>query len=190
MEFLGLCLLLTQHCQEIILYDTMHSQPIPPEQNLFPREPCCHARREILHYLDPTRPMILHPSGHTYLASILSANGVNFEQSFRGVFFMQQFFSSLISVDNWAVSPHARPSSAQDHASIPKLHVFDFLRGMSSLSSTLSLLPASGLTNLQARHVASLIFYSFAAFDIKRHSPIVLFGTLFLAAAYGPRSNF
>jgi hypothetical protein len=135
--------------------------------------------------------MMLHPSGCTYLASVVSANEVDFQQSYHGIFFTQQFFSSLIIVDNWAISPHARPSSAQDHASIPELHVFDFLRGVSSLSSTSSLLHASGLTNVQAYYIASPIFYSFTAFDIKEaFSNCPFWYSLSLVAAHGPGPNF
>jgi hypothetical protein len=54
-------------------------------------------------------------------------NGIDFHQAYPGAFFTQQFFSSLINVGNWAVRPHAHPAYQFDTASIPTLHVFDFL---------------------------------------------------------------
>jgi hypothetical protein len=167
MEFLSICLLLTHYSPDFSLYDVVHRCAIPPAQNLFPREPCKHARREILTYLDASKPHLLLHSGRTYLASILAANGIDFHQAYHGAFFTQQFFHSLITVDNWAVSPHARPSASLDATTIPTLHVFDFLRAVTTIGPGPSLLPATGLTHLQARHVGTLIFYSFAALDIK-----------------------
>jgi hypothetical protein len=70
-------------------------------------------------------------------------------------------------MDNWAVSPHARPSVQFDSTSIPTLHVFDFLKAVQTIGPGPRLLPATGLTHLQARHIGTLIFYSFAALGIK-----------------------
>jgi hypothetical protein len=169
MEFLSICLLLTHYSPDFSLYDVVHWTPIPPDQNLFPREPCKHARSEILSYLDASKPKLLLHSSRTYLASILSANGINFHQAYHGAFFTQQFFGSLINLDNWAVSPHSRPSSPSDSMALPTLHIFDFLRAVTTIgpSAGPSLIPSTGLTHLQARHVGTLIFYSFAALDIK-----------------------
>jgi hypothetical protein len=127
MEFLSICLLLTHYSPNFALYDVVHRCSIPAEQNLFPREPCCHARREILSALDSSKPNLPLHSGRTYLASILSANGIDFHQTYHSNFFTQQFFSSIINVDNWAVSPHARPSLQFEAGAIPTLHVLDFL---------------------------------------------------------------
>jgi hypothetical protein len=107
MEFLSICLLLTHFSPSFALYDTAHHCPILPDQNLFPREPCKHARREILANLEPFKPTLLHNSGRTYLASILSAQGIDFHQAYYGAFFTNQFFHSLVSMVNWAVSPHS-----------------------------------------------------------------------------------
>jgi hypothetical protein len=168
MEFLSICLLLTHFSPDFALYDTAHHCPILPDQNLFPREPCKHARREILANLEPSKPTLLHNSGRTYLASILSAQGIDFHQAYYGAFFTNQFFHCLVlNVDNWAVSPCAQPSVQFDSTSIPTLHVFDFLKAVQTIGPGPSLLPATGLTHLQARHVGTLIFYSFAALDIK-----------------------
>jgi hypothetical protein len=52
---------------------------------------------------------------------------VDFHQTYHGNCFTQQFFSLLINVDNWAVSPHAHPSSQFKAGSIPTLHILDFL---------------------------------------------------------------
>jgi hypothetical protein len=183
MEYLSIYLLLTHYSPDFSLYNVVHRCPIPSAQNLFPQEPCKHAQREILSYLDASKPTLLLHSGRTYLASIISANGIDFHQSYHGAFFTQKFFSSLINVDNWAASPHARPVSQFEAGSIPALHVFDFLCAITSIAPGPSLLPATGLTHLQARHVGTLIFYSFAALNIKelftefKQQNLVLAGT-------------
>jgi hypothetical protein len=167
MEFLSVCLLLSHTSPNYTLFDPVNRRPIPPEQNLFPREPCHHARREILSYIDLSRPDLPHNSGRTYLAGILSANGIDFQQAYRGSYFTNKFFSSIINVESWLVSPHASPLATQTSNAIPSLHLFDFLSCISSISHGKNLLPTNGLTPLQARHVGNLIYYCFASFDIK-----------------------
>jgi hypothetical protein len=79
-EFLSICFLLLAHPgPSHTLFDPINRRPLPPEQNIFPREPCHHACREILSYLDTIRLALLHNSDRTYLAGILSANGINFQ---------------------------------------------------------------------------------------------------------------
>jgi hypothetical protein len=77
-----------------------------------------HIRVDLLNASKPT--LLLH-SGRTYLLSILSANGIDFHQAYHGAFFTQQFFSSLINMDNWSISPHARPVAPFETGSIPSL---------------------------------------------------------------------
>jgi hypothetical protein len=89
-----------------------------------------------------------------------------FHQAYYGTFFNQQFFHSLVNVDNWTVNPHACPSDQFDAGSIPTLHAFDFLRVVQTIGPGPSLIPATGLTHLQACHVGTLSFYSFAALNI------------------------
>jgi hypothetical protein len=167
MEFLSICLLLTHYSPDFSLYHTVHQCTIPIEQNLFSREPCKHARREILSALDSSKPNLPLHLGRTYLASILSANGIDFHQTYNGNFFTQQFFSSLININNWAVSPLACPSSQFDAGSIRTLHIFDFLRAVTTIGTSPSLIPCEGLTHLQAHYIGMLIFYSLATLDIK-----------------------
>jgi hypothetical protein len=84
MEFLSICLLLAHPGPSHMLFDPVNRRPLPSEQNVFHREPCHHAHQEILSYLDATCPAFLHNSGRTYLACILSANGIDFQQAYRG----------------------------------------------------------------------------------------------------------
>jgi hypothetical protein len=72
-------------------------------------------------------------------------------------------------VESWLVSPHASPVATHISHAIPSLHTFDFLSYISSISHGQNLLPAAGLTPLQARHVGNLICYCFASFDIKEN---------------------
>jgi hypothetical protein len=170
MEFLSICLLLAHPGPPShALFDPVNRRPLPSEQNIFPQEPCHYACCEILSYLDMTRPALLHNSGGTYLVGILSANGIDFQQAYWGSFFTNKFFGSIINVESWLVSPHASPalaSSAPNAA--PSLHIFDFLLScITSISHGQNLPPAARLTPLQARHVGNLIYYCFAALDIK-----------------------
>jgi hypothetical protein len=69
-----------------------------------------------------TRPALLHNSGRTYLASILSANGIDVRQAYRGSFSTNKFFGSIINVESWLVSPHASPPAGSASNSVPSLH--------------------------------------------------------------------
>jgi hypothetical protein len=64
-----------------------------------------------LNNLDSFKPKLLHNTGRHYLASVLSTGGLgglDFNMVYRGGFFNQQFFTSLINiVDTWAMSPQA-----------------------------------------------------------------------------------
>jgi hypothetical protein len=152
-----------------MLFDLVNRQPILPAQNIFPPEPCHHARGKILSYLDLTHPALLQYSGRTYLASILSVNGIDFQQAYHGDFFTNKFFGSVINVDSWLVSPHASPPFPTNSHAIPSLHIFDFLASLWSISHGQNLFPATGLTPLQARHVYNLVYFCFAAKDIKEN---------------------
>jgi hypothetical protein len=110
---------------------------------------------------------LLHNSGRTYLAGILSANGINVQQAYLGSFFTNKFFASIINMESWLVSPHTSPPATSALNAVPSLHIFDFLSCITSISHGQNLLPAIGLTPLQARHIGNLIYYCFAALDIK-----------------------
>jgi hypothetical protein len=92
------------------------------------------------------------------LGGNLSAQGINFHQAYFGAFFNQQLFHSLVNVDNWAVGPHEHPSAHFDAGSIPTLHVFDFLHAIQTIGPGPSLIPATGLTHLQAGHISVVLF--------------------------------
>jgi hypothetical protein len=109
MEFLSICFLLAHPGPSHTIFDPVNRRPPPSAQNVFPREPCHHARREILSYLDTSRPALLHNSGRNYLAGILSANGIDFQQAYQRSFFTNQFFGSIINMESWLVSPHISP---------------------------------------------------------------------------------
>jgi hypothetical protein len=176
MEFLSICLLLAHNGQAYTLFDPINRRPIPPEHNIFPHKPFHHVRRKIFSYLDLTHPALLHHSGRTYLASILLANDIDFQQAYQGAFFTNKFLKSIINVDSWLVAPHATPSPPNEVTAIQSLHVFDFLASIRSISHGQNLLPAAGLTPLQARHVGNLVYFCFASLDIKEMSfPILHF---------------
>jgi hypothetical protein len=55
MEFLQICLILTHMSPNVSLYDPVNHCHVDPSFNLFPREPCPHARRKVLNNLDSSR---------------------------------------------------------------------------------------------------------------------------------------
>jgi hypothetical protein len=113
MEFLSICLSLANPGPGHTLFDPVNRRPSQPEQNIFPPKPCHHAHHKILSYLDMTCPALLHNSGRTYLAGILSANGIDFQQAYRGSFLTNKFFGSILNMESWLVSPHANLRQAQ-----------------------------------------------------------------------------
>jgi hypothetical protein len=112
---------------------------------------------------------LLHKSSGTYLAGILSAKGIDFQQAYRGSFFTNKYFSFIINVESWLVSPYASLIVIQESNVIPSLHLFDFLSCISIIPHGQNLLPAVGLTPLQAQHVGNLIYYFFASVNIKEN---------------------
>jgi hypothetical protein len=101
--------------------------------------------------MDPTKPKSLHHPGRIYLASVLSIQGLGgleCNMVYRGGFFSQQFFTSMINVNNWAVSPQAQPIPTHDTTAVPALHVYNFLAGVQSIPSGPPALPANGLSSI------------------------------------------
>jgi hypothetical protein len=126
-----------------------------------------------LNDLDSFKPKSLHNTGRNYLASVLSTGGLgglDFNMVYRGGFFTQQFFTSLINIDTWAMSPQALPIPSHDTAAVPSLHIYDFLGGIQSIPAGPAALPAQGLSlTHQARQIGNLIFHCFGALDIKEN---------------------
>jgi hypothetical protein len=91
-----------------------------------------------------------------------------FPTSLLGIIFHQQVLRFYYQRGNWLVSPHARPPASSASNAVPSLRIFDYLSCITSISHTSqNLLPAAGLTPLQAGHVGNLIYYCCAALNIK-----------------------
>jgi hypothetical protein len=111
--------------------------------------------------LEPSKPKSLHHSGHNYFASVLSIRGLgglDFNMVYCGGFFRHQFFTSLINVDNWVESPQAQPIPSHNMTAIPAMHIYDFLASIQSIPVELPVLPANGLSIMQACHVDGTSF--------------------------------
>jgi hypothetical protein len=172
MEFLQICLILTHMSPNVSLYDPINCCHVDPSFNLFPREPCPHARHKILNNLDSSKPKLLHDTGCNYLTSVLSTRGLgglDFNMVYSGGFFTQQCFTSLINIDTWAMSPQALPIPSHDTAAVPLLHIYDFLGGIQSIPTGPPALLAQGLSLTQARQIGNLIVHCFGALDIKEN---------------------
>jgi hypothetical protein len=156
----------------VSLFDPINQCHVNPSFNLFPWEPCPHAHQEILQHLDLSKPKSLHHIGRNYLASVLSIRGLgglDFNMVHHGNCFTQQFFTSLTSINTWAMSPQAQPIPCNDTSCAPALHIDDFLVGIQGIPIEAPALPADGLSLIQAHQVENLIFHSFATLDIKEN---------------------
>jgi hypothetical protein len=122
--------------------------------------------------MDQSKPKSLHHTGRNYLASVISIQGLgglDFNMVYHGNFFTQQFFTSLTSIDSWAMSPQAQPIPSTDTNSVPALHIYDFFAGVQSIPLGAPAIPADGFSLIQARQLGNLIFHSFAVLDIKEN---------------------
>jgi hypothetical protein len=131
------------------------------------------------------KPKSLHHTGRNYLASVLSIQGLgglDFNMVYRGNFFTHQFFTSLTSIDTWAMIPQAQPIPSNDTTSVPAMHIYNFLAGIQSIPIGAPALPVKGLSLIQAHQVGNLIFHSFAALDIKDNFMVCPFASSLLGS--------
>jgi hypothetical protein len=160
--FLTCCQLIVHHATSIHLLDPTTKHPLSSDFNILVREPCRLFRSEIL------KPLLANPTGHflstfqSLVEAILRSAQVNVTSTFAPSFFTASFLHSLYSVDAWMVNTHVNPASVPSQL----FHVYRLLAGLPSYSASPMLLPARGLTILEAKHLGILTYHLFAMIDL------------------------
>jgi hypothetical protein len=98
--------------------------------------------------LEPSKPKSLHHTIHNYLASVLlirGLGGLDFNMVYCGGFFSHQFFTSMINVNNWAMSPQAQPIPSHNTTAVPAMQIYDFLASVQSIPVGLPALQVGAL---------------------------------------------
>jgi hypothetical protein len=162
-EFLNCCRLLTHHDPNLQLTDTQMGHPLPPQANLFPREPTLHFRRNVL-----GQPAVANggciANFYNYVEALLGRRGIQVESAYSKGFFTSDRISALFSVESWAMSPQTRDL---EHIPAQTLHVYGFLQSLNEYQNHATLLPANGITLLQAKNLGYLIPLLFRMIDMK-----------------------
>jgi hypothetical protein len=177
--FLTCCQLIVHHATSIHLLDPTTKHPLSSDFNIFVREPCRLFRSEIL------KPLLAAPTGQflstfqSLIEAILRSVQVNVTSTFAPSFFTASFLHSLYSVDAWMVNTHIAPASVPPQS----FHVYRLLTSLPSYSVSSMLLPANGLTILEAKHLGILTYYLFAMIDL----PDTLQDVQFRKSALGSR---
>jgi hypothetical protein len=164
-EFLNCCRLLTHHDAGIALMDNQLGTMLAPQSNLFPRQPTEHFRRDVLGPLHASAGATGYtPVFYNYVEALLSRQGILIEAAYSKVFFTAERARALVSVESWAMSAQTR-----DLLQLPTqtLHVYSFLQCLSDFSQHPTLLPAAGISLLQAKNLGFMVNLLFKMIDMK-----------------------
>jgi hypothetical protein len=138
---------------------------LPPQANLFPRQPTEHFRRDVLGplHLSAAGPGYL-PVFYNYVEALLSRKGILIEAAYSKSFFTTETVRTLFSVESWAMSAQTRSL-----ITLPKqmLHVYSFLPCLIDFQDHPTLLPTSGITLLQAKNLGFMVQLLFRMLDMK-----------------------
>jgi hypothetical protein len=164
-DFLNCCRLLTHHDPTLVLTDTHTGVPLPSYANLFPRQPTEHFRRDVLGPLSTSLSSQGYlPGFFNYVEALLNRQGIYGETMYSKTFFTAERARALYAVESWAMSPHTR-----DLATLPRetFHVYSLLQCLEGYKDHPSILPANGITLLQAKNLGSMTELLFRMIDIK-----------------------
>jgi hypothetical protein len=162
-EFLNCCRLLVHHDPNVVLTDTQNGHPLSTKANIFPREPTAHFRRDVLGPLSAGQSGYI-PNCYNYVEALMSRRGIIVEAAYSKAFFTTDRIRALFSVESWAMSPQTR-----DLANLPAktLHVYGFLQCLNDYHRHANLLPAKGITLLQAKNLGYMVPLLFRMIDMK-----------------------
>ena len=162
-EFLNCCRLLIHHDPTLALIDSLTGIPLPTKANLFPREPTRHFRRDVLGPISGSQTGYV-PNFFNYVEALMSSKGILVESSYTKSFFTSDRIQALLSIESWAMSPQTR-----DLAHLPSqtLHVYGFLQCLNEYPRHANLLPAKGISLLQAKHLGYMVPLLFRMMDMK-----------------------
>jgi hypothetical protein len=166
-EFLNCCrLLTTHHNPHMTLTDTQIGKNLPSQANLFPRQPTEHFRRNLLGPLHASAAGTGNvPVFYIYVEALLSRQGILIEAAYSKSFFTAERACTLFSVESWAVSAQTW-NLLQLLAQA--LHVYSFLQCLSDFQSHPTLLPAAGISLLQAQNLGSMMQLLFCMINMKQ----------------------
>jgi hypothetical protein len=164
-EFLNCCCLLTHHDPHIALTDNQNGVTLSPHANLFPRQPTEHFRRDVLGPLHTSASATGYvPAFYNYAEALLSRQGILIEAAYSKSFFTAERARTLFSVESWAMSAQPRLSQLPNQV----LHVYSFLQCLTDYQDHPMLLPAAGISLLQAKNLGSLVQLLFRMMDMKQ----------------------
>jgi hypothetical protein len=164
-EFLNCCRLLTHHDPNMAFIDIQLGIPLERTANLFPRQPTEHFRRDVLGPLHTSATSTGYlPVFYNYAEALLSRRGILIESAYSKSFFTASRARNLLSVESWAMSAQTRDLL---HLPEPMLHVYSFLQCLLEFQTHPTLLPATGITLLQAKNVGCMVQLLFRMIDMK-----------------------
>jgi hypothetical protein len=104
------------------------------------------------------------PNCYNYVEALMSRRGIIVEAAYSKAFFTTDRIRALFSVESWALSPQTR-----DLANLPAktLHVYGFLQCLNDYHRHANLLPAKGITLLQAKNLGYMVPLLFRMIDMK-----------------------
>jgi hypothetical protein len=147
----------------VVLTDTQHRHPLPAKANIFPREPTAHFCCDVLRPLAATQTGYI-PNFYNYVEALLSCRGIIVESAYSKTFFTTDRIRALFLVESWAMSLQTRDLA---HLPAKTLHVYGFLHCLNEYPRHANLLPAKGITLLQAKNLGYMIPLLFRMVDMK-----------------------
>jgi hypothetical protein len=152
-NFLNCCRLLIHHDPTLALIDSPTGTPMTPKATMLPREPTQHFCRDVLGPLS-TSQMGYIPNVFNYVEALMSCQGIIVKAAYTKSFFTSNRIQALLSIKSWAMSPQM-----PDLANLPSatLHVYSFLQCLNKYPQHATLLPAKGITLLQAKNLGYMI---------------------------------
>jgi hypothetical protein len=161
--FLNCCRLAAHHTTRFQLTDIATGGLIHSDSHIFVREPCTIFRTEILKPLQgaASSPAFLAPF-QSFMEHLMRRARMDLTHICNPTFFSGEFLQALFSVESWMVSPHLQPADTPAKT----FHVYRLLSSLRNHTITTLLLPADGLTLMDAKHLGVLTYHLFAMLDL------------------------
>jgi hypothetical protein len=159
--FMTVCRLLAHHSTRFPL--TVGNESLPMDAMIFVREPCGLFRREILtHSAQITRTSGFMPSFLSFVEAILGPAQIQVSGVYDPKFFSGAFLYAFLTVESWMVSDQIQPASVPPAT----FHVYSLVSCLQKFAGHPLLLPAVGLSLLEAKQIGMLTYYLFAMMDL------------------------
>ena len=136
---------------------------LPLEALIFVREPCGLFRREILvHFQKVTSTGGFMPSFLSFIEAMLRPAQIQLSGVYDPNFFSGPFLHAFFSVESWMVSDHMLPANVP----LATFHVYCLISCLQTFAGHPLLLPAVGLSLLEAKQIGILTYSIFAMMDL------------------------